>query len=221
MSIASFSNTRLKFLKNFKILSSHADTFFFILFTTSILRLIDNAYILKTNFLYSHNYILGSHVKFIPKFFITFNWSIIGIEKILSYSVIFDISLIKLCNVPIFCFIDSIFLGLMTILVVILLFSLGDIQNIAAKFGEIANGNNWVWLIGAFGLCIAYFALWPLSQCIYGKALKVNASFTDSYLIGSSEHFYNGITPFAAGGQPFQIYSYTKRNTNHSPYTYY
>ena len=31
-------------------------------------------------------------------------------------------------------------------------------------------------------------------------------------MIGSSEHFYNGITPFATGGQPFQIYSYTKCN---------
>lgn len=108
---------------------------------------------------------------------------------------------------------NLIFLGLMTILVIILVFSLGDLQNIASKFQEITQGNNWAWLIAAFGLCLAYFALWPLSQCIYGKALKVNASFTDSYLIGNSEHFYNGITPFAAGGQPFQIYSYTKRNT--------
>lgn len=108
---------------------------------------------------------------------------------------------------------NLIFLGLMTILVIVLVFSLGDLQNIANKFGEITQGNNWTWLLGAFGLTLAYFILWPLSQCIYGKALKVNASFTDSYLIGNSEHFYNGITPFATGGQPFQIYSYTKRNT--------
>lgn len=108
---------------------------------------------------------------------------------------------------------NLIFLGLMTILVIILLFSLGDIKNISAKFQEIAQGDNWVWIIVAFALCLVYFILWPLSQCIYGKALKVNASFTDSYLIGNSEHFYNGITPFAAGGQPFQIYSYTKTNT--------
>lgn len=108
---------------------------------------------------------------------------------------------------------NLIFLGLMTILVIILLFSLGDIQNISAKFQEITQGSNWIWLLVAFILCLVYFILWPLSQCIYGKALKAEASFLDSYLIGCSEHFYNGITPFAAGGQPFQIYSYTKRNT--------
>lgn len=101
----------------------------------------------------------------------------------------------------------------MTILVIILVFSLGDIKNIASKFQEITQGTNWIWLLIAFILTLVYFLLWPLSQCIYGKALKAEASFTDSYLIGSSEHFYNGITPFAAGGQPFQIYSYTKRNT--------
>lgn len=108
---------------------------------------------------------------------------------------------------------NIIFFVLMTILVVVLLLSLGDLQNISNKFQEIAHGDNWVWLLIAFGLCIVYLVLWPLSQCIYGKALKINASFLDSYLIGNSEHFYNGITPFAAGGQPFQIYSYTKRNT--------
>ena len=100
---------------------------------------------------------------------------------------------------------------LLTILVVTLILSLGEINNIIAKFNEIAKGNNWIWLIAAIGLAIAYFALWPLSQVIFGKALKIKATGTESYLIGCSEHFYNGVTPFAAGGQPFQIYSFTKR----------
>ena len=100
---------------------------------------------------------------------------------------------------------------LLTILVVTLILSLGEINQIIAQFNEIAQGNNWVWLIAAIGLALVYFLLWPCSQVIYGKALKIKASGTESYLIGCSEHFYNGITPFAAGGQPFQIYSYTKR----------
>ena len=41
----------------------------------------------------------------------------------------------------------------------------------------------------------------------------------DSYLIGCSEHFYNGITPFSAGGQPFQIYSFSKKGVKASKAT--
>lgn len=104
---------------------------------------------------------------------------------------------------------NIIFLTLLTILVIILLLSLGEISEISKSLSNI--GNNYIWLIAALGLTLIYFILWPLSQCIYSKALKTKASFWDSYLIGSSEHFYNGITPFATGGQPFQIYSYTKR----------
>lgn len=108
---------------------------------------------------------------------------------------------------------NLIFFILLTALVITLIFSLGEINSIIKLFNEIAHGNNYIFLIIAIALALVYFLLWPLSQCIYGKALNAEASFKDSYLIGCSEHFYNGITPFAAGGQPFQIYSYTKRKT--------
>lgn len=106
---------------------------------------------------------------------------------------------------------NVVFLLLLSVFVVILLFSIGDIQAIIDQFNAIKNGNNYIWLLIAIALVLVYFILWPLSQCIYAKALKTNATFFDSYLIGNSEHFYNGITPFSTGGQPFQIYSYTKR----------
>ena len=109
---------------------------------------------------------------------------------------------------------NIIFLILITILVVVLILSLGEINKISQQFQEIANGDNWKYLLIAIGLMLFFFFLWPASQCIYGKALKIEATIGESYLIGCSEHFYNGITPFAAGGQPFQIYSYTKRNVS-------
>ena len=109
---------------------------------------------------------------------------------------------------------NVIFLVLLSILVVTLILSLGEINKIAEQFSEISNGNNWWYLLIAIGLMLVHFFLWPASQCIYGKALKIEATVGESYLIGCSEHFYNGITPFAAGGQPFQIYSYTKRNVS-------
>ena len=109
---------------------------------------------------------------------------------------------------------NIIFLVLITILVVVLILSFGEISKITAQFQEITKGDNWKYLLIAIGLFLLFFFLWPASQCIYGKALKIEATVGESYLIGCSEHFYNGITPFAAGGQPFQIYSYTKRNVS-------
>lgn len=109
---------------------------------------------------------------------------------------------------------NVIFLVLITALVLTLILSLGEINKITAQFQEITKGDNWKYLLIAIGLMLLYFFLWPASQCIYGKALKIEATVGESYLIGCSEHFYNGITPFAAGGQPFQIYSYTKRNVS-------
>lgn len=109
---------------------------------------------------------------------------------------------------------NVIFLVLITALVLTLILSLGEINKITAQFQEITKGDNWKYLLIAIGLMLLFFFLWPASQCIYGKALKIEATVGESYLIGCSEHFYNGITPFAAGGQPFQIYSYTKRNVS-------
>ncbi len=66
--------------------------------------------------------------------------------------------------------------------------------------------------IGIAILCvIAYLLLWPLSLCLIARVKGIKKNFTTSYLIGASEHFFNGITPFSTGGQPIQIYLYTKK----------
>lgn len=103
---------------------------------------------------------------------------------------------------------NIIFLSLLTILVFVLLFNIGDFNDMKQSFLSI--GSNYQYFLIAIGLTILYFVIWPFSQCIYAKSMNAEASVAESYLIGCSEHFYNGITPFAAGGQPFQIYSYTK-----------
>ncbi len=103
---------------------------------------------------------------------------------------------------------NIIFLSLLTILVFVLLFNIGDFEKIKNSFQNV--GSNYQYFLIALGLTLLYFIIWPFSQCIYSKAMKAEATIFESYLIGCSEHFYNGITPFAAGGQPFQIYSYSK-----------
>ncbi len=95
----------------------------------------------------------------------------------------------------------------MTVLVVTMILSFGDIKNIGSTFGRIANDNNWLYLFAAFALLLVYFFLWPKSLVYFSRALGIKANNREIYEIGAIEHFYNDVTPSAAGGQPFQIYA--------------
>lgn len=70
--------------------------------------------------------------------------------------------------------------------------------------------------IGIAILCLLiYTIIWPLSLCLISRAKKnMQNHFIDSYLIGYTEHFFNGITPFSTGGQPIQVYLFTKRKVS-------
>ena len=57
---------------------------------------------------------------------------------------------------------------------------------------------------------LVYMALYPLSLCILTKARGSAISPTLTYSIAMTEHFFNGITPLATGGQPFQAHSYSR-----------
>jgi uncharacterized protein (TIRG00374 family) len=107
---------------------------------------------------------------------------------------------------------DLIFLVLMTALVLTLFLSFGEIQTIGQTIMDIGKGENYLWLIGAFFLTMLYFFLWPFPLEIFSRSAGISIDAGDIYLIGCTEHFYNGITPFATGGQPFQVYAFTKKN---------
>ena len=94
-----------------------------------------------------------------------------------------------------------------TIVLVILIFSLNDISEI----GKVLETVSWKWMIYAFGLLLVYVIINPLSLYLLGKSKTFkNVSFKDSIMIGTVEYFFNGITPFSSGGQPFQVYAYNK-----------
>ena len=57
---------------------------------------------------------------------------------------------------------------------------------------------------------LIYMALYPLSLCILTKAKGTRVSMPMAYSIAMIEHFFNGITPLATGGQPFQAHMFTK-----------
>lgn len=95
----------------------------------------------------------------------------------------------------------------MLIIVLIVIFSLNDIHEI----GKVLKNVNWIWLWAAIGMLLLYILVYPLALCILGKSKKEESiSFKDSYMIATTEYFFNGITPFSSGGQPFQIYAYNQ-----------
>lgn len=105
---------------------------------------------------------------------------------------------------------SKIILGLaITIFILLLIiFLTTDTKNIVQAFKHINIPN----LCVAISLTIIYFILSPITTCILTKTNKCNISMLDTYLIANTEHFFNGITPFATGGQPFQVYSYARLN---------
>ncbi len=102
-------------------------------------------------------------------------------------------------------------LVMMIIMVLSIVLSTGELGKIGEELGKIGQGSNYVWLIGGFMAALVFFLLYPFSLLILSKSFDPKSSSSDAYLIGAGEHFFNGITPFAAGGQPIQIYDFSKK----------
>lgn len=101
------------------------------------------------------------------------------------------------------------------IVVLVFVFSMNDINDIYDTLKNVDIEN----IFYAIGMLLLYFILWPLSLYTFTKLGKIKIKFVDVFLIGSTEHFFNGVTPFASGGQPFQAYSFKKKNVGYSEST--
>ncbi|MGN0817895.1 MAG: lysylphosphatidylglycerol synthase domain-containing protein, partial [Candidatus Coproplasma sp.] len=80
-------------------------------------------------------------------------------------------------------------------------------------FGEtmkVLGGADIKYVLIALALLALYAALTPLTTCMLTKAKGLNVGFGTTYSISMTEHFFNGITPFSTGGQPFQIYEFSR-----------
>lgn len=102
------------------------------------------------------------------------------------------------------------------ILLVILLTQVGDIKKIINVF---AQGFNAWWLVACIGLILLYCFVYKLPLIILVKRHYKNLSFKDLYFISGSEFFFNAVTPFASGGQPFQAYALKQKDVNLSDST--
>ena len=72
---------------------------------------------------------------------------------------------------------------------------------------EVIKTSNWQYLLIALGVLVAYFVLNLVGMYILTKYKRIKLKTRDIVLIGGTEPFFNGITPFATGGQPFQAYA--------------
>ena len=96
--------------------------------------------------------------------------------------------------------------GALGVFVLALVLSLGDIEDIF----EAIKDADYRYILAAVGALLIYLALYPLSLCILTKANSHKISMGKTYGISMTEHFFNGITPFATGGQPFQAYAFKR-----------
>ena len=99
-----------------------------------------------------------------------------------------------------------VFYVLVTVCILAFVLSLGDVDEMFTMLGSVDMLN-----IGmAFLMLLIYVATYPLSLVILTHARHVGVNKRTTYNIAMTEHFFNGITPFATGGQPFQVYAFSK-----------
>ena len=96
--------------------------------------------------------------------------------------------------------------SVITIAILAMVVCLNDFDDTLAVLQK-ANGT-YIWYSIVFVL--AYFILYPIPLCMLTKHINKDAKFWRIYIIGTTEHFFNDITPFATGGQPFQAYEMKK-----------
>ncbi len=101
--------------------------------------------------------------------------------------------------------VNGLILALITMLV--LFFVLKD--NFLDVMAVIGNAN-WLWLVFAFLIMLAYSTLQSLSLHNIILEYHPKYKFTRTLQLILITHFFNGITPFSTGGQPLEIYLLSK-----------
>ncbi len=98
-----------------------------------------------------------------------------------------------------------ILLKVMTIVV-----SLSDIDLLIKDLGEI----KLIYFSSALFISFIALSLNALSAHIILRAINKDISLKTGFIIQTTETFFNGITPFSSGAQPFQLYYYHKHKVD-------
>ena len=102
------------------------------------------------------------------------------------------------------------------IVLIILLTSLGDIKKIANIF---KTSVKWYYLLACFGAVLLYFFFVESSLFVLIKRKYKDISSFQIYNVAGSGLFFDAITPFSTGGQPFQAYALKRMNVKLSDST--
>ena len=96
--------------------------------------------------------------------------------------------------------------ALVAICLLVTVLSFNDLPSIMNQLKSM----NYAYVLLGISMILLYMALYPISLCLLTRARKCDIKMSTTYTIAMTEHFFNGITPLATGGQPFQAHSYTR-----------
>ena len=105
---------------------------------------------------------------------------------------------------------------LIIVTILVLYFSLKD------NFFEIINqfsSLNPTWILLAIFLTILYWCIKTLSLNNIIKKIKKDQQYSQTLKLTLETQFFNAVTPFASGGQPFQVYHLVKKGISLSSST--
>ncbi len=105
---------------------------------------------------------------------------------------------------------NLLFVFIMLAVVLTVVFSLNDISLILEA---VKQANPWLIALAAL-VFLLYMLTTNLALHFVTTGLGVKLPFLDTMAIGSAEYFFNGITPFSSGGQPFQAYFYMRKGVS-------
>ena len=109
---------------------------------------------------------------------------------------------------------NYVLLALVTMLV--LYFSLKD--NYREIISQILTMNIW-YLLLAFILLIIFWLIRTYPMYSFCKKINKTFKYSDAFLLTLRTQFFNAVTPFATGGQPYQIYYIKKCGLNYAEST--
>jgi len=93
-------------------------------------------------------------------------------------------------------------------LIIVILFLKDDIADVP----EYISGSNPYWLAGGLACMVVFWIIEAKVFHLFMGVEKRLISFMNMFKLIISTQFFNAITPFSTGGQPFQIYILTKHH---------